>query len=232
MTPYVRFCSCQLTAAALLQRKTENSPEFVEVHKVSDGVLVYGSVTHKCNDVSIPRSGPAWDRNLCRNCKHPQGNKSDILQHKAEIKPEVCGHHKVGHVEKWQHKHWAVHSTNQKNKCYSSSVTHAFFFVMWCIFFMIPLMGTFLACCLTSHVVFVFRQSLLTSLVYSFTYQRTVLNVCVSLTTDDACPSWGALCSQQSIKIPLLTERLEKRWICFVLVLGGWFLLIMLVFLF
>ena len=59
MTPYVRFCSCQLTAAALLQRKTENSPEFVEVHKVSDGVLVYGSVTHKCNDVSIPRSGPA-----------------------------------------------------------------------------------------------------------------------------------------------------------------------------
>ncbi|XP_076444940.1 intersectin-1-like isoform X4 [Babylonia areolata] len=33
MTPYVRFCSCQLSAAALLQRKTENHPDFVETHK-------------------------------------------------------------------------------------------------------------------------------------------------------------------------------------------------------
>ena len=40
MTPYVRFCSCQLSAAALLQQKTENNPQFVEVHKVSDDVLI------------------------------------------------------------------------------------------------------------------------------------------------------------------------------------------------
>ncbi|XP_071112496.1 intersectin-1-like [Haliotis cracherodii] len=33
MTVYVRFCSCQLSAAALIQRKTEHSPEFVETHK-------------------------------------------------------------------------------------------------------------------------------------------------------------------------------------------------------
>ncbi|XP_067673962.1 intersectin-1-like isoform X2 [Haliotis asinina] len=33
MTVYVRFCSCQLSAAALIQRKTEQSPEFVETHK-------------------------------------------------------------------------------------------------------------------------------------------------------------------------------------------------------
>ncbi|PVD28103.1 hypothetical protein C0Q70_10685 [Pomacea canaliculata] len=33
MTQYVRFCSCQLSAAALLQRKTETNPEFVEEHK-------------------------------------------------------------------------------------------------------------------------------------------------------------------------------------------------------
>ncbi|XP_070190790.1 intersectin-1-like isoform X2 [Littorina saxatilis] len=33
MTSYVRFCSCQLTAASLLQSKTENNPQFVEVHK-------------------------------------------------------------------------------------------------------------------------------------------------------------------------------------------------------
>ncbi|XP_069137912.1 intersectin-1-like isoform X1 [Argopecten irradians] len=33
LTPYIRFCSCQLNAAALLQHKTENSPEFKELHK-------------------------------------------------------------------------------------------------------------------------------------------------------------------------------------------------------
>ena len=35
LTPYIRFCSCQLRAAALIQHKTENSAEFKEVHKVS-----------------------------------------------------------------------------------------------------------------------------------------------------------------------------------------------------
>lgn len=34
MTPYIRFCSCQLNAAALIQRYTENSSEFREIQKV------------------------------------------------------------------------------------------------------------------------------------------------------------------------------------------------------
>ncbi|VDI04357.1 intersectin [Mytilus galloprovincialis] len=33
LTPYIRFCSCQLRAAALIQHKTETSPEFREVQK-------------------------------------------------------------------------------------------------------------------------------------------------------------------------------------------------------
>lgn len=35
MTPYIRFCSCQLNAAALIQRYTENSSEFKEIQKVN-----------------------------------------------------------------------------------------------------------------------------------------------------------------------------------------------------
>lgn len=35
MTPYIRFCSCQLNAAALIQRYTENSSEFREIQKVA-----------------------------------------------------------------------------------------------------------------------------------------------------------------------------------------------------
>ena len=34
MTPYIRFCSVQLNAAALIQRKTENDAQFKEVVKV------------------------------------------------------------------------------------------------------------------------------------------------------------------------------------------------------
>ncbi|XP_052090009.1 intersectin-1-like isoform X1 [Mytilus californianus] len=33
LTPYIRFCSCQLRAAALIQHKTETSPEFREIQK-------------------------------------------------------------------------------------------------------------------------------------------------------------------------------------------------------
>ncbi|CAM1291647.1 ITSN1 (predicted) [Pycnogonum litorale] len=33
LTPYIRFCSCQLNAAALIQQKTERSPEFKSVAK-------------------------------------------------------------------------------------------------------------------------------------------------------------------------------------------------------
>ena len=35
MAVYIRFCSCQLNAAALIQRKTENDSHFRDVMKVS-----------------------------------------------------------------------------------------------------------------------------------------------------------------------------------------------------
>ena len=35
MAVYIRFCSCQLNAAALIQRKTENDGHFREVMKVT-----------------------------------------------------------------------------------------------------------------------------------------------------------------------------------------------------
>lgn len=34
MQPYIRFCSCQLNAAALLQNKTYNQPDFKDFLKV------------------------------------------------------------------------------------------------------------------------------------------------------------------------------------------------------
>jgi len=34
MTPYIRFCSCQLNASNLIQYKTENDPKFREMSKV------------------------------------------------------------------------------------------------------------------------------------------------------------------------------------------------------
>lgn len=34
MQPYIRFCSCQLNAAALLQSKTHNHPDFKDFLKV------------------------------------------------------------------------------------------------------------------------------------------------------------------------------------------------------
>lgn len=36
MQPYIRFCSCQLNAAALLQSKTHNQPDFKDFLKVRD----------------------------------------------------------------------------------------------------------------------------------------------------------------------------------------------------
>lgn len=39
MTPYIRFCSCQLNAAALIQRYTENSSEFREIQKVFNNLI-------------------------------------------------------------------------------------------------------------------------------------------------------------------------------------------------
>lgn len=34
MQPYIRFCSCQLNAAALLQSKTHSQPDFKDFLKV------------------------------------------------------------------------------------------------------------------------------------------------------------------------------------------------------
>lgn len=34
MQPYIRFCSCQLNAAALLQNKTHSQPDFKDFLKV------------------------------------------------------------------------------------------------------------------------------------------------------------------------------------------------------
>lgn len=37
MQAYIRFCSCQLNGAALLQQKTDKEPEFKDFLKVRDG---------------------------------------------------------------------------------------------------------------------------------------------------------------------------------------------------
>ena len=37
MQPYIRFCSCQLNAAALLQSRTDNEPDFKHFLKVGGG---------------------------------------------------------------------------------------------------------------------------------------------------------------------------------------------------
>ena len=34
MQPYIRFCSCQLNGAALIQQKTDEAPDFKEFVKV------------------------------------------------------------------------------------------------------------------------------------------------------------------------------------------------------
>lgn len=43
MQAYIRFCSCQLNAAALLQQKTDKSPDFKLFLKVN-GVLITGKL--------------------------------------------------------------------------------------------------------------------------------------------------------------------------------------------
>lgn len=44
MQPYIRFCSCQLNAAALLQSKTHSQPDFKDFLKVQE-VFKYISLT-------------------------------------------------------------------------------------------------------------------------------------------------------------------------------------------
>ena len=57
MKPYIRFCSCQLNAAALLQRLTENSSQFREIHKVGIhlSLLIYPKY---CNTLTLYHTFP------------------------------------------------------------------------------------------------------------------------------------------------------------------------------
>jgi len=43
MSPYIRFCSCQLNSAALLQKKTETDNKFNEAHAVCGFLLFIDS---------------------------------------------------------------------------------------------------------------------------------------------------------------------------------------------
>lgn len=44
MQPYIRFCSCQLNGAALIQQKTDEVPEFKEFVKVRDKAITINFV--------------------------------------------------------------------------------------------------------------------------------------------------------------------------------------------
>jgi hypothetical protein len=46
LTAYIRFCSCQLNAAALLQKISETNQKFNEIHKVS--LSPYPSLNFTC----------------------------------------------------------------------------------------------------------------------------------------------------------------------------------------
>lgn len=47
MQPYIRFCSCQLNGAALIQQKTDEVPEFKEFVKVREEAFTMYFVHHK-----------------------------------------------------------------------------------------------------------------------------------------------------------------------------------------
>lgn len=44
MQPYIRFCSCQLNGAALIQQKTDEMPDFKEFVKVREAATPGNSV--------------------------------------------------------------------------------------------------------------------------------------------------------------------------------------------
>ena len=44
MTVYIRFCSCQLNAAALIQQKYESDNLFKEVHKVKLSLILFDTI--------------------------------------------------------------------------------------------------------------------------------------------------------------------------------------------
>lgn len=47
MQPYIRFCSCQLNGAALIQQKTDEVPEFKEFVKVRKEAITMNFVHRK-----------------------------------------------------------------------------------------------------------------------------------------------------------------------------------------
>lgn len=47
MQPYIRFCSCQLNGAALIQQKTDEVPEFKEFVKVREEANTMNIIHHK-----------------------------------------------------------------------------------------------------------------------------------------------------------------------------------------
>lgn len=68
MQPYIRFCSCQLNGAALIQQKTDEVPEFKEFVKV--GTLYLSpvithlspicSVLRTSRDINTPFTLTSW----------------------------------------------------------------------------------------------------------------------------------------------------------------------------
>ncbi len=48
MQPYIRFCSCQLNGATLIQQKTDEVPEFKELLRWDYGLMLKLSFLLKC----------------------------------------------------------------------------------------------------------------------------------------------------------------------------------------
>lgn len=54
LQPYIRFCSCQLNAAALLQSKTHNQPDFKDFLKVARScTMVSGDTDVRMSSIPV-----------------------------------------------------------------------------------------------------------------------------------------------------------------------------------
>lgn len=62
MQPYIRFCSCQLNGAALIQQKTDEVPEFKEFVKVRKEAITVSFVHHKFANLQniVSNSALCW----------------------------------------------------------------------------------------------------------------------------------------------------------------------------
>lgn len=67
MQPYIRFCSCQLNGAALIQQKTDEAPDFKEFVKVRSP----GSAK------PLPHKGPSAG-NQCAIARAPKANRGEV----------------------------------------------------------------------------------------------------------------------------------------------------------